>query len=68
MAAAIEAPDILVGHVRHHLLERRILAEEVLARIGTALGLEILVLPIDAVLHHALQDAARIARQQRIPA
>ena len=38
--------------------EHRILAEEMLARVGAALGLEILILTVDALFHDALQDAA----------
>ena len=57
VAAAIQAPDVLVGHVGDHFLELRVLAEEMLARVGAALGLEVLVLAVDALLHHALQQA-----------
>jgi hypothetical protein len=68
VTAAVEAPDVLVGHVGDHLLELWILAEEVLASVGAALGLEVLVLAVDALFHHTAQQAVGVARQQRIPA
>ena len=49
-------------------LQLGILAEEMLARVRAALGLEVLVLAVDALFHHAAQQALRVARQQRIPA
>ncbi len=57
VAAAVEAPDLLIRHVGDHRLELGILAEEVLAGVGAALGLEVLVLAVDAFLHHAPQQA-----------
>src|SRR5205814_770535 len=68
VAAAIQPPDLLVGHVGDHRLELGVLAEEMLARVGPALGLEVLVLAVDALLHHPAQQALMVARQQRIPA
>src|SRR6202008_3343839 len=63
-----QTPDVVVRHVGDHLLELGILAEEVLARIRATLGLEVLVLAVDALFHHAPQEALRVAREQRIPA
>ena len=57
VAAAVQAPDLVIGHVGDHLLQLRILAEEVLARVGAALGLEVLVLAVDALLHEPLAAA-----------
>src|SRR5437868_3005812 len=57
VAAAIQPPDLLVGHVGDHRLELGVLAEEMLARVGPALGLEVLVLAVDALLHHPAQQA-----------
>ena len=68
MAAAVETPDVFVRHVGDHFLKARILAEEMLARIGAALGLEILILAIDALLHDFAQQALVVTRQQPIPA
>ncbi len=66
--AAIQAPDVVVRHVGDHLLELGILAEEILARVGAALGLEVLVLAVDALHHQAAQQALLVAGEQRIPA
>ena len=68
VAAAVQAPDVVIRHVGDHLLELGVLAEEILARVRAALGLEVLVLAVDALFHQALQEALRVARQQRIPA
>ena len=68
MAAAVQAPDLLIRHVGDHLLELGILAEEMLAGVGAALGLEVLVLAVDAFLHQALEQPLLIALEQRIPA
>ncbi len=43
------------------------LAEEMLAHEGAVVGLEVLVLAVDRVFHHAQQVALGIARQQRVP-
>ena len=61
VAAAIQAPDLLIRHVGDHRLELGILAEEMLARVGAALGLEVLVLAVDALFHHAAQQALGVA-------
>ena len=68
VAAAIQAPDLLVGHVGDHILELGILAEEMLARIRAALGFEVLVLAVHAFFHQALEQALMIALEQGIPA
>src|SRR5260221_5928257 len=68
MTAAIEVPNLLIRHVGDHFLELRILAEEMLARVSPALGLEILILAIHALFHDTLQKALLIGLQQRIPA
>src|SRR6185437_11668246 len=67
VAAAIEPPDLLIRHVGDHRLELRVLPEEVLAGIGAALGLEVLVLAVDAFLHDAPQQALVVAGEERIP-
>ena len=68
VAPAVEAPDLLVRHAGDHRLERRVFAEEVLANVGAVLGLEILILAIDALLHAVEEDAARVLGDQGIPA
>ena len=67
VAAARQAPDLLVGHVGDAGLQLRVLAEEVLADIGAVLGLEVLVLAVDAFLHAAQQAAVGVGRDQRVP-
>ncbi|MNN01042.1 hypothetical protein D3C81_1136490 [compost metagenome] len=68
VAAARELPDVVVRHVRHQRQQFRILAKEMLAHVGAILRFEGLVIAVHA-FHHALaQQAARIARQQGIPA
>ena len=67
VAAARQAPDLLVGHAGDAGLELGVLAEEVLADIGAVLGLEVLVLAVDALLHAAQQAAVGVGRDQRVP-
>jgi hypothetical protein len=45
VAAAVQMPDVLVREVRHHRFQLRVDTEEVLARVGAALGLERLIPP-----------------------
>src|SRR4030095_14864205 len=67
MAAAIEAPDIVVRPVGHQFLELR-RVEEMLANEGAVLRLERLVFAVDAFHHPAHEDALLVAREQRVPA
>ncbi len=55
VTAAIQMPDVLVGEVRHHRFELGGAAEKVLTRIGAALGLERLVVAVDALFHRLAQ-------------
>ena len=57
MTATVQAPDVFVGHGRNHFLQLRVFAEEVFARVGTTLGLEVLVLTVDAFFHALTQQA-----------
>ena len=68
MTAAVQAPDLIVGHVGDHFLELRILAEKMLAGIGAAFRFEVLILPVHAFLHQALEQSLVIALEQRVPA
>ena len=45
-----------------------VLAEEVLAHVGAALALEVLVLAVDALFHALQQLAALVLGEQRVPA
>lgn len=67
VAAAVEAPDVVVGQVRHQLGGFGVLAEEVLARVLAAEGLAVLVFAVDGFHHQLAQLAAGVARQERIP-
>ena len=67
VAAAVQPPDVLVGQVRDHLPELRVLAEEVLAGVGAALGLEVLVLAVDRFLHALAQQPLGVEAQERVP-
>ena len=67
VAAAVQAPDVLVGQVRDHLPELRVLPEEVLPGVGPALGLEVLVLAVDRLLHALAQQPLGVEVQQRVP-
>ena len=68
VAAAVERPDLVVGHVRDHLEQLRVLAEEVLAHVGAVARLERLVLAVDGLLHAREQPALGVAREQLVPA
>jgi hypothetical protein len=66
VAAAVERPDVVVGPVGNQFLEfRRV--EEVLAHVGAVLGLEGLVLAVDAFHHALLQDALLVAQRTARP-
>ena len=67
VAAAIQAPDVVVGKIAHHLQRARILAEEILARVGAAERLAGLVFAVDGIHHDLAQGAVGVAREQRIP-
>ena len=61
-AAAVEQPDLLVGHVRDALEQHRVAAEEVLAHVRAVARLERLVLAVDALLHHLARGGRRCRR------
>ena len=67
MAAAVQAPDILVGHACDHFEQLRILAEEVLAHVGAVIGTVGLVFAVHRFHHDATQRAVGIAGQQLVP-
>ena len=68
VAAAVERPDLVVGHVRDQLEQLRVLAEEVLAHVGAVARLERLVLAVDGLLHAREQPPLGVAREQLVPA
>ncbi len=55
VAAAVEAPDVVVGKIGDHRQRFRILAEEMLARVRAAEGLAVLVFAVDG-FHHQLRS------------
>src|SRR5690606_38388258 len=65
VAAAVELPDFLVGHVLDHLLQLRAGTEEVFADIGSVVGLVVLVVAVDRFFHAGLQQTVVVAGQQR---
>ena len=67
VAAAVERPDLLVGHARDHFPQFRVLAEELLPDVRAVFGLEVLVLAVDAFLHALEQQAGGIAGDERVP-
>jgi hypothetical protein len=67
VAAAVQAPDVLVGHVGDHLGQLRVLAEEVLAGVFASLRLVGLVVAVDALLHAFQQKPLLVAGQERVP-
>jgi hypothetical protein len=67
VAAAVQAPDVLVAHLGDHLEQLRVLAEEVLADEGAVVGLHGLVVAVDRVHHHLAQDAVLVAGDERVP-
>jgi hypothetical protein len=68
VAAALEPPDLLVGHVGDHLGGLRVLPEEVLPGVGPALGLVVLVVAVEGLLHALEEHALLVLREQAVPA
>ena len=67
VAAAVERPDVGVGHVLDAPLELRVGAEEVLAHVRAVARLERLVLAVDGLVHPAAQQPVVVGGQQRVP-
>ena len=67
VAAAMQAADLVVGHVLDELRGLRITAEEFLADIRAALGLERLIVAVDAFVHQLNQAARRILLREADP-
>ena len=63
----VEFPDLVVGHVRHQLEELGVLPEEVLPDVGAVLGLEVLVLAVDALLHALEEQAGGVPGDEPVP-
>ena len=67
MAAALEVPDVGVGHLSHQLLGARIAAEEVIADVGSVVGLVRLVVTVGRGVHQIDQCAVTVGVQQGVP-
>jgi hypothetical protein len=67
VAAAIQAPDVVVRQIAHHLERLRILAEEMFACVRAAERLARLVFAVDSFHHQLAQHAVGVACEQRIP-
>ena len=65
--AARQFPDALVRPVGDHRRRLRIPPEELLADVGAALRLEVLVFAVDAFLHELAQPPGRVLGQQLVP-
>jgi hypothetical protein len=66
VATPVQPPDLIVGPVGDEFLEFRGV-EEMLADIGTVLGLEGLVLAVHRLHHPLSEDALLVAQEQRVP-
>ena len=51
MATPVQAPDLVIRHIGDHLLELRILTEEVFAHVGPGLDGVLLVVAVHRLLH-----------------
>src|SRR6185312_8373153 len=67
VAAALEAPQLVIGVVLHQFRDARVAAEEVLAHVGAALGLVGLVVAIRSDVHEVDERTLAVARQQAVP-
>ena len=65
--AALEAPDLVVGVVLDQCGGALVAAEEVLADVGAALGLERLVVAVGRDVHEVEQRAVGVAGEQLVP-
>ena len=67
MPATTQLPDGVVAHLGYHLGRARVLAEEILAHVGTIIGLERLVVAVQRIHHDLAQGAVLVPCQQRVP-
>ncbi|CAG7421621.1 hypothetical protein PICSAR35_04397 [Mycobacterium avium subsp. paratuberculosis] len=67
VAAALEVPDLGVGHVLHQRLGARVAAEEMVAHVGAVVGLVGLVIPVGRGVHQVHQRAVPVGVQQGVP-
>ncbi len=67
VAASVQAPDILVGHIGDHFLELGVFAEEMFTSVGATLGLISLVLTIHGLFHALFEQPFGVLGEQGIP-
>ncbi len=67
VAAALEVPDLLVGHRLDECLGPRIPAEEVVADVAAVVGLVRLVVTVGGGVHQVHQRAVAVGVQQGVP-
>jgi hypothetical protein len=67
MAAALQRPDLVVAPVGDHRRRLGIAVEEILADVSSVLGLEVLIIAVDAFLHHLAQPSRAVHGEQRVP-
>ena len=67
VSAAVESPDVFIGHIRHHGSQFIVLAKKVLPGIGAAFGFECLELTVHRFFHSASEQSLGVAHQQRVP-
>jgi len=66
VAAPVQGPDVVIGPVRHQLLQFRGV-EEMLPHIGPVFGLEGLIFPVHAFHHAFFQDALFVPGEEGVP-
>ena len=67
VATALQAPDLVIGHIGDHLGGFRLLAEELLAHVSAVLRLDRLVFTVNGLFHDLAQLPRLILGQQRVP-
>ena len=61
MTAAVQTPDVVIGHVGDHLGKLRVFAEEIVAGVGAAFLLEVLILAVHRFFHALAQQTLGVA-------
>ena len=68
VTAALERPDLVVGHVLDERLGARVAAEEVVADVRAVVRLEGLVVAVQRLVHEVDQSAVLVGVEQHVPA
>ena len=67
MPAPIQTPYVVIGHLGHHFEQTGMLAKKVLSNERAIICFKRLVLAVDRLFHHALQNPLAINSKQRVP-